>query len=152
MKKRIIFGVIALCMIMAGCSNVYAETEYNSEEKIALEADKYAKANSVFNPIDGGYSFTVSEFDGRETLWKDTFKEAQNVEIGFSFELTGGQAKVVHIDAEDNVTTVIECTPKTPTDEYVTKTVSMSSGQNRLKFVGYDCENVELEILISEEQ
>lgn len=151
MKMKKMVGMIVLCVMLTGCNNVFAETEYDSAEKIALEADKYAKVDSVFNPIDGGYSFTVAEFDGRQTLWKDTFAEAQSVEINLSFVLAGGKAKLVHIDANDNVTTVIECTPDTSTEEAVTKTVSMSSGQNRLKFVGYDCEDVELEMLISTE-
>ncbi len=43
--------------------------------------------------------------------------------------------------------TVIECTPETTTDGYVSKNVSLKSGQNRLKIVGYDCKDVKLEML-----
>ena len=50
-----------------------------------------------------------------------------------------GQAKIVHIDAEGNVTKLIECTSENSTDGYITETVSMTSGQNRLKIVGFDC-------------
>ena len=73
-------------------------------------------------------------------------EESQSVEIELSFALTEGQAKIVHIDAEDNVTTLIECTPETPTDGYVTKTVSMTPGENRIKIVGYDCKNIDLKM------
>ena len=102
--------------------------------------------SSVFNHIDGGYSLVVSKFDGRQTLWTDTLEESQSVEIELSFALTEGQAKIVHIDAEDNVTTLIECTPENPTDGYVTKTVSMTPGENRIKIVGYDCKNIDLKM------
>ena len=44
-----------------------------------------SKGKSVFNPIDGGYSLTVSRFDGRQTLWTDVLKESQSVEIEFLF-------------------------------------------------------------------
>lgn len=149
MKKSCMLLIIALFMFMTGCSNKFAENEYDSMEKIIENGDRYAKEDSIFNPIDGGYSLTVSKFDGRQTLWKDTLENSQNVKIEFSFELTKGQAKIVHIDTEGNVTTLIECTPETSTDGYVTKTVSMTSGENRLKIVGFDCENIDLEMLFS---
>ena len=149
MKKSCILLVIVLCMFMTGCSNKFAENEYDSVGKIVENEDRYAKENSIFNPIDGGYSLTVSKFDGRQTLWTDTLENSQSVEIEFSFVLTEGQAKIVHIDAEGNVTTLIECTPETSTDGYVTKTVSMTSGKNRLKIVGFDCENIDLKMLFS---
>lgn len=149
MKKSCMLLIIVLFMFMTGCSNKFAENEYDSMEKIIENEDRYAKEDSIFNPIDGGCSLTVSKFDGRQTLWKDTLENSQSVKIEFSFELTKGQAKIVHIDTEGNVTTLIECTPETSTDGYVTKTVSMTSGENRLKIVGFDCENIDLEMLFS---
>lgn len=147
MKKSCILLTIVLSLFMTGCSNKFAENEYNSVEKIIESEDRYAKESSVFNPIEGGYSLVVSKFDGRQTLWTDTLEETQSVEIEFSFVLTEGQAKIVHIDAEGNVTTLIECTPESSTDGYITKTVSMTAGMNRLKIVGFDCENIDLKML-----
>lgn len=149
MKKHYIIWIMVICMFMTGCNNRFAENEYNSVDKIVESEDRYAKESSVFNPIDGGYSLTVSKFDGRQTLWTDTLENNENIEFEFSFALTNGQAKVVHIDAKGNVTTLIECTADTSTDGYVTKTVSMKSGENRIKIVGYDCENIDLEMLFS---
>lgn len=151
MKKKVILYMVVLCFFLTGCNNAFAENEYDSDKKIAENEDRYAKEGSVFNPIDGGYSLTVSGFDGRQTLWKDTLEEAQDVEVEITFTLTGGQGKVVHIDGEDKVTTLLEGTADTLTGEKVTKTVSMTKGQNRLKIVGYDCEDVELEVLFSVE-
>lgn len=149
MKKNCILLIIVLCLFMTGCSNKFAEDEYDSVEKITESEDRYSKESSVFNSIDGGYSLVVSKFDGRQTLWTDTLEESQSVEIDFSFVGTKGQAKIVHIDADGNVTTLIECTPETSTDGYVTKTVSMKTGENRLKIVGFDCENIDLKMLFS---
>lgn len=149
MKKTCILLTIVFCLLLTGCNNEFAKKEYDSVEKIAESGDRYATQISILNSIEGGYSFSVSKFDGRRTLWTDTFKESQNVDIQFAFALTKGQGKIVHIDADGNVTTVIECTPETSTDEYVTKTVSMTKGKNRLKFVGYDVEKMDLEMLFS---
>lgn len=150
MKKIISLLVISLCLCMTGCGNEFAEQEYASDEKISQEMDRYAKVKSLFNAVDGGYVLTVSEFDGRETLWSDTLEESQTIEIEISFALSAGQAKLVHIDAEGNVTTVIECEPETSTDGFVTKEVELKQGENRLKIVGYDCEDVYLEMLFVE--
>ncbi len=147
MKKSIILLVISLCLFITACDNQFAKEDYNSVEKIAGEEDHYAKESSIFNPIEGGYSLTVSKFDGRETLWSDIVSEEQKMEIEFSFSLSAGQAKIVHIDADGNVTTVIECSPELSTDGFVTKTILLKSGENRLKIVGYDCENIDLKML-----
>lgn len=147
MKRRIILCISLLCLFLTACSNEFARREYDADEKIAQAGDRYAKQLSVFNPIDGGYSLTASKFDGRETLWTESVEEDQEIEIDVSFQLTNGKAKLVHVDSDGNVTTVIECLPETSTDGSVTKTVSLKSGKNRLKIVGYDCEDVDLKIL-----
>ena len=150
MKKAITILVVSLCLIMTGCSNEFAEMEYDSVDKISKSEDRYAKGSSIFNTIDGGYELTLSKFDGRETLWSDTLDENGDIEVDFSFRLSNGQAKVVHIDDDGNVATIIECLPETSTDGFVTKRISLKSGLNRLKIVGYDCEDVELKMLFKE--
>lgn len=150
MKKRVFMLLLLLCLLLTGCNNEFAENEYDSAEKIAQTANSYAKVGSIFNPIEGGYEFTVSKFDGRETLWSHNLKEEKDMEIEFSFSLSNGKAKIVHIDADDNVTTLIECAPEKCTDGYVKQVVSLNSGKNRLKIVGYDCEDLELKMLFTE--
>ena len=77
--------------------------------------------HSVANSVNGEYSLTVSKFNGRETLWKETIKENKDIEIDFDLSLLKGQAKIVYIDSEDHVTTLIECLPETSTDGFVTQ-------------------------------
>lgn len=150
MKKLIITMLVMTCLLLTGCNNKFAQDEYDSNQKIVETADRYAKEISVFNPIDGGYSLTVSKFDGRETLWSKTLEESQEMDITFTFRLSSGKAKVVYIDQDDNVTTLVECTPDTSTEEPVTQTVSLQSGKNRLKIVGYDCKDLNLKMLFDE--
>lgn len=131
------------------CSNEFARQEYNSNEKISLMNDHYAKEFSVFNSTNEEISLTISKFNGRETLWTKKLDKNRDIEINLSFRLSKGQAKIVHIDNDNNVTTIIECVPDTSTDGFVTKTISLKSGQNRLKIVGYDCENIDVKIEFS---
>lgn len=148
MKDLKFLSVMLLCLFLAGCSNQFARDEYNSEEQIAGQEDRYAKEDSMFNPIEGGYSFVVSEFDGRETLKTWNVQEEKELKMEIIFSLTAGQGKLVHIDADGIVTTIQECTSET--SAAVIKTITLKKGQNRLKFVGYDCENIDLKMYYEE--
>ncbi len=154
MKK--IFIIVLICSIvclaigLTGCGNEFAKQEYNDTEKIAQIEDSYAKDNSVFNPIDGGYSLTVSKFSGRQTLWSKTLEKSAEIEIQFDFSISSGSAKVVYIDCNNNVTVLIECSQNISNEQTATKTVSLTSGLNRLKIVGYNCKDIDLKILFDE--
>lgn len=149
LKKLKIILISLLFLLVMACSNEFARQEYNSNEKISLMNDHYAKEFSVFNSTNEEISLTISKFNGRETLWTKKLDKNRDIEINLSFRLSKGQAKIVHINNDNNVTTIIECVPDTSTDGFVTKTISLKSGQNRLKIVGYDCENIDVKIEFS---
>ena len=154
MKK--VFTIFTICLIMcvtiglAGCGNEFAKREYNDAEKIVRIEDRYTKENSVFNSIDGGYSLTVSKFDGRQTLWKKILERNADSEIQIDLKISRGNAKVVYIDADNNITVLLECSQNDPNEQKATKTVSLTNGLNRLKIVGYDCKDIDLIILFDE--
>lgn len=154
MKKNFIIvlicSIVCLAIGLTGCGNEFAKQEYNDAEKIAQIEDRYAKDNSVINAIDGGYSLTVSKFNGRQTLWSKTLEKSAEIEIQFDFSISSGSAKVVYIDCNNNVTVLIECSQNISNEQTATKTVSLTSGLNRLKIVGYDCKDIDLKILFDE--
>ena len=154
MKKNFIIvlicSIVCLAIGLTGCGNEFAKQEYNDAEKIAQIEDRYAKDNSVINAIDGGYSLTVSKFNGRQTLWRKTLEKSAEIEIQFDFSISSGSAKVVYIDCNNNVTVLIECSQNISNEQTATKTVSLTSGLNRLKIVGYDCKDIDLKILFDE--
>ncbi len=147
----ILFSLI-LCVTVSftGCGNEFAKQEYNDDEKIVQIADRYAKNNSVFNPIEGGYSLTASQFDGRETLWEKKLEDNAEIEIQIDLNITSGNAKVVFIDSNNDVTVLIERLQNDSNEQTATKTVSLTNGLNRLKIVGYDCENIDLKLFFDE--
>lgn len=150
MKNVKILFVLLVCIILTGCNNSFAQKEYNAIDKIVKTEDRYAKEFSVFNPIEGGYSLKAAKFDGRETLWSETMEEDKDIELKIQMLLSDGTAKVVHIDEDDNVTTIIECTSESATNGYITQTVSLKRGLNRIKIVGKGCRDIELELLSSD--
>ena len=147
----IFFGLIfCLTISFTGCGNEFAKQQYNDDEKIVQIADRYAKSNSVFNPIEGGYSLTASQFDGRETLWEKKLEDNAEIEIQIDLNITSGNAKVVFIDSNNDITVLIERLQNDSNEQTATKTVSLTNGLNRLKIVGYDCENIDLKLFFDE--
>ncbi len=154
MKKIIIIvlicSIVCVTIKLAGCANEFAKQEYNDAEKIAQIEDRYAKDNSVINAIDGGYSLTVSKFNGRQTLWNKTLEKSTEIEIQIDLSISSGIAKVVYIDCDNNITVLIECSQNDADEHITTKTVSLTRGLNRFKIVGYDCKDIDLKILFDE--
>ena len=146
MKKIIVVLLLAFCLI--GCSNTYAKEEYDSLEKLASQGDRYSKKGSVFNPVEGGYSFTISKFDGRQTLHTWNLSEDKELSMEIICSLTDGTGKLIHVDADGNVTTLVECNEET--SAAVIKTISLKQGRNDIKFVGYDCEKLDLKMYFEE--
>ena len=150
MKKVKVFVIIMLCFVLTGCNNEFAKQQYNSNDKIAESGDRYSKSMAVLNGNTGSVSFTCGKFDGRQTVWSDIYKEEKEIEFEISFTLDKGKAKLVHIDEDDNVTTIIECTPDAVVDQPTSYTLSVKKGKNRLKVVGYDCEELKLSIEVKQ--
>ena len=147
----ILFSLI-LCVTIGftGCGNEFAKQEYNDDEKIVQIADRYAKSNSVFNPIEGGYSLNALRFDGRETLWEKTLEDSAEIEWQIDLNIKSGNAKVVFIDSNNDITVLIEHLQNNSNELTTTKIVSLTNGLNRLKIVGYDCENIDLKLFFDE--
>ncbi|MDO4275649.1 MAG: hypothetical protein Q4D16_18420 [Eubacteriales bacterium] len=122
----------------------------NDIDKIAETEDRYAEESFVFSPIDGGCSLVVAKFDGRDTLWTKSLEDNKEIEIKIKLSLSEGTIKVVHIDEDGDVITIIEYTGDNSTDGYVSKKVSLKKGLNRIKIVGYGCRNINLELLSSD--
>ena len=154
MKK--VFTIFTICLIMcvtiglAGCGNEFAKREYNDAEKIVRIEDRYTKENSVFNSIDGGYSLTVSKFDGRQTLWNKTIEENAYEQVRFDLSISSGYAKIVYIDCDNNITVLAECSQDNSKKQSGTETISFTSGLNRFKIVGYGCKDIDLKLFFDE--
>lgn len=143
LKAFLLLGLI--CVILAGCSNVFAKKDYYDTNKIAAVEDRYAKKNSASNSNNSGYSLNVEEFNGRETVWTKTLEKSEDFNVEVKLSLAEGIVKIVHVDKMGNVTTIIECTPDNCVENTM-KTVSLGSGINRIKVVGYRCRNIELKL------
>ena len=154
MKQNII--IVLICLIvcvtigLTGCGNEFAKQEYNDAEKIAQIEDRYAKENSVFNPINGGYALTASKFNGRQTLWNKTVEENADMEVRLDLSVSSGHVKVVHIDCDNSITVLAECSQANSDKQSVMKSLSLKVGLNRFKIVGYNCKDIDLKLYFDE--
>lgn len=142
--------ILCTTLILVGCGNGFARRDYNDTEKIVQIEDRYAKDNSVFNPIDGGFSLTVSKFDGRQTLWNKTLEENADIEVRLELSISSGHAKIVFIDCDNNIIVLAECSQDNSNEQSVTKNLSLTVGLNRFKIVGYNCKNIDLKLYFDE--
>ena len=142
MRRTAAILAAVLCLSFAGCSNEFAQEEYDSDEKIVQQGDQYAKSLSASTWSNNELSFSAGKFDGRETLWSETVIQECEVEISVSMSLETGTAKLVYIAPDDNITELIESSYGSD----FTRTITMPEGKNRIKLVGYDCEELELDI------
>ncbi len=151
-KIKSFLMLVIISALLTGCSNTFAKAEYNDIDKIVNIEDRYAKENSNFNPIDNGYSLVIEKFDGRETLWTETVDENKDIDVEVKLSISSGTVKIVHIDDNGNVVTLVECIQGNSDEINIVKTVSLKSGQNRIKIVGYECKNIDLAIVSSDFQ
>ena len=154
MNKKIcksvrIFVAVTMSIMLIGCNNTLeAKKDYNNDNKIANQKDHYYKNRSVLNTKDNTIDFTVASFDGRETLWSEEYEEEQEIQINIGLEITEGHGKLVHVDEDGTVTTIVECRPDSLVVKKSTYTVPMKKGKNKIKFVGYDCKDIALSMEI----
>ena len=66
------------------------------------------------------------------------------------YTISKGQAKIVLVDESGNVSTILERLPENSAEEIITKSVTLKEGKNRIKIVGYNCEDVDLQLLFEE--
>lgn len=149
MKKIIVTLILLLGVLLTGCSNGFAKSEYDNNELIAEDTDRYAKSVSVLNVVGNSIKFTVGNFDGRQRLWSENYDSDSNVLISLKFTLGSGTAKIVHIDSDNNVKVIAECDGGETNDDIATYNVAMSKGENRIKIVGYECKELNIDMQIN---
>ena len=148
-RKKFAITTLIACLLLfttvsfTGCSTEFAKKEYDSDIAIA-GSDRNVMIGAVHNNINDEYSLTASKFYGRTTCIKKSLSTEKTVNVRISLSITEGKAKVVYIDADKNVVTLIECTPDSSTNTPFIQELTMTKGQNIFKIVGYDCKDLKL--------
>ena len=97
----------------------------------------------------GGATCSASKFDGRYTVWTYTSTEDMSIAVSVSVGMSKGTAKVVHVDGSGKVTRLAACESSggEKSQSSADTVVRLTKGENRIKLVGYDCEDIEMSYL-----
>lgn len=149
MKKIVVTLILLLGVLLTSCSNEFAKSEYGNNKLIAETMDRYSKSMAVMNYYDDHLTFTAGSFDGRQKLWSESYDSDRNVLISLKLTLESGMAKIVHIDSDNNVKVIAECDGGKANDEPIVYNIAMSKGENRIKIVGYECKELNVDMQIN---
>lgn len=153
MKKSILLLILAVCMLFSGCSNAFAKDEFDNDQQIAA-SDRYAATKLTTTEQTGGSTLGASKFDGWLTVWTYTSDEDMAIAVRVSVGMDKGTAKVVHVDGSGKVTRLAAYESASSggaiTGSSADTVVRLTKGENKIKLVGYDCENVEVKITFGE--
>lgn len=151
MKKSILLLLLAICMLFSGCSNAFAKDEFDDDTKIAA-SDQYSATMRKVTEQTGGATFSASKFNGRYTVWTYTSTEDMAIAVNVSVGMSKGTAKVVHVDGSGRVTRLAAYESASSggaiTGSSADTVVRLTKGENKIKLVGYDCEDIEMSYVL----
>lgn len=166
MKKLLcILLCVIICAAFSGCEadlgcvtvgiriadsedDEYAKLEYDDNEKIAAD-DRYDDGDTYTNRNDGVFWGDYEEFLGRRTIVTLSYDEDKEITLRMSLRTDDGKAKIVLVDPELNVTTLLEyecCDTSGQYSKELNTSVKLKTGENLFKIVGYDCKNLRVRL------
>lgn len=150
-KKILIIAIITVLMVITGIIGVsvyvvnnyagnYQKSIYENNSKIIDKSDSYSYFNQVRSNIDGTLK-SKFKFTGMDTIYNLDTKDGGTISINYNANIVSGKFKLVLINPDDEVTTIVEGTGKG------TKKISLGNGEGRLKLVGKNAKgDIELSI------
>ncbi len=156
MKK--VFTAVLMCVIAlftSACNGIETNEIYGRDAEIAKSRDQHSASLSVYsNGVENELSMYADEFIGAQTLW--TYDADSDGDITLRYELLSrdGKVKLAMIAPDGAVSVLVENTDNTLEDttgstepkEWVTETVSLKKGKNRLKIVSRDNPSLRLHL------
>ena len=136
--------ILSLAFIFTGCSKVssYQESIYSDESKIINEADSYSYLTRTGTTKDNKSTVRFKTFNGMETIWTINTEEEGTLTIEYNTVIKQGKFKLVLIDPNNDVQTIIE-QPGSGT-----ASIEMKKGKSRIKIVGLDAQG-EIQAILS---
>lgn len=148
MKRSSLFLFsILLFSLLSLCSCGLSDDFYNNQTELISSSDTWSATNSVQSIKDhiytGSYNFT-----GYKTIWSYNSDEEKVITAPYSLKLKSGQAKLILITEDNEVSTIIQNTKNSCVTEGKLG-IHVKKGLNRIKFVGNNAD-AELKLTIEE--
>lgn len=147
-KLKGLLAMLVLTLGVSACTPGALTDVYEDEEKIASDSNAYSRINSVLHISDQGYEASFGRFKGMETIWTYDAEKEQAIEFQYLISVESGRLKLVLITPDGAVTTLVEITSETTMEEAQYGVIQVTKGENRIKIVGEDVENADIELTI----
>ncbi|MDO5516870.1 MAG: 50S ribosomal protein L7ae [Clostridium sp.] len=139
-------GIFLFSLIsLYGCG--LSDNFYNNQTKLSSSSDTWSVTNSTQSIDDHTYNGCYN-FTGYGTLWSYNSDEDKTITAPYSLNVKSGQAKLILITQDNEVSTILENSKNTSVTEG-TLDIHIKKGLNRIKFVGNEADT-ELQITIEE--
>lgn len=148
-RKRIIFIAIIIIIVslFIGCGNSAVNNIYNDNNKIKSEADTFS-LNESEETIESGVYKGKLKLSGSGTIWTYESNEDIDLKVPYTLSVKNGKAKIVLISPDNKVINLVENTNKATIDGTTSLTVPIKKGDNRIKVVGYEKADIDIELHI----
>lgn len=147
MKKIMITGCIISVLAISGCS-ANMKSIYSSTNKISSSTNSF-NLNDESQTIDNQSYIGKLEFEGMDTVWTYNAENNEDVELSYLLSVPKGKAKLVLINSNGDIETLIENKDNDEPTDMNSVILSLTEGENRVKLVAQDNAQIELKFNIS---
>ncbi|APC42691.1 50S ribosomal protein L7ae [Clostridium estertheticum subsp. estertheticum] len=148
-KKGIVLLTMTIIMIslFIGCGNNTMSKIYNDDSKIANVSDTFGLDESE-ETIESGIYKGKLKLSGSGTIWAYESSTDFDLQVPYTLSINGGKAKIVLISPDNKVVNLVENTAKATIKGETVLTVPIKKGNNRIKVVGYEKADINIELQI----
>lgn len=148
MKKfTSVFFLLMCILLFVSCessSDKEQKAIYNNNDKIINSKDSYNAFETKDNSNEDHIKFTYGTFYGLKTIKTISTNNDNEIDLKLTCKLASGNFKVVLVDGEKNMQTLFEG------NDNESKRVKLKKGENKIRIVGNDAKNVDIDLEISE--
>ena len=149
MKNRMRSCLVALAagMMITGCAFTMnpGKRFYDNEKGIAGQTNSYNLTNYSGSQDDNTVSGSAEKMEGMDTIWNYTASDDTEVILSWKLSVSSGKAKLVLIDPDGNLSTLVECEASSDGEQEGSGTFEIKQGENRVKLVGAEETALEFE-------
>ena len=135
--SRILILSFIIILMTVAIFNFNFNAIYDDESKITKNYNSCFSKSTNTKKFDSTIS-GILELSGMKKIWEYNSDSDEEVELTYNLSTHNGEIKLVLIEANSNLTTILENNNLRESNEIKTITFPVKKGQNRIKLVGRD--------------
>ncbi len=146
-RMRSCLAALAAGTLITGCAFTMnpGERFYDNEKGIAGQTNSYNLTNYSGSQDENTVSGSAEKMEGMDTIWNYTSPDNTEVNLSWKLSVSSGKAKLVLIDPDGNLSTLVECEASAGGEQNGSGTFEIKKGENRVKLVGAEETSLEFE-------